>query len=167
MGMSLPLLWLQFASACIAPHLQPAVSCLVRVVFLKRQSRIQEAVSRLFAPAPEPEVDNNGESFISVSVRSDMDLGTTPAAHESSSSSFAGCVPQILPTAPRTAPLAALPSKSVHKLKPGKSCLVRVPPGKDHSKDYNTLPPFSYDTVRVPLPLSWPEVSQLCTCGLL
>lgn len=103
-------------------------------------------MSRLFGPAAEPEVDVNDESFISVSVRSDMDLGTSPSPDDPPSS-FAGCVPQILPIITRTAPLAALPTSSVHKLKPGNSCLVRVPEGKDHSKDYAKLPPFSYDTV--------------------
>lgn len=103
---------------------------------------------RRFGHPPEPELDENGESFISVSVRSDMDLVTTSGTTEPSPSSFAGCVPQILPTATRTAPLAALPSRSVHKLKPGNSCLVRCPEGKDHSKDYAKLPPFSYESVR-------------------
>lgn len=110
---------------------------------------VQEAVSRLFGQPPEPEVDDNGESFISVSVRSDMDLVTTSSTPDPSPGSFAGCVPQILPMASRTAPLAALPTSSVHKLKPGNSCLVRCPKGKDHSKDYANLPPFSYDTVRL------------------
>lgn len=104
-------------------------------------------MSRLFGPAPEPALDPNAESFISVSVRSDMDYMTTPAPQEPPLSSFAGCVPQILPTANRSAALAALPAKSVHKLKPGNSCLVRVPPGEDFSTDYDKLPPFSYDMV--------------------
>lgn len=109
-------------------------------------------MSRFFGPPPAGAQPNplDGESFISVSVRSDMDLGPAPAAQEQPASSFAGCVPQIMPTTSRgAAALAALPSKSVHKLKPGRSNLVRVPAGQDYSEDYSKLPPFSYDNVRL------------------
>jgi hypothetical protein len=136
-------------------------NCKPRAAKPQVQVCVQEAMSRLFGPPPEPEVDPDGESFISVSVRSDMDLGTAPDAQDPTPpSSFAGCVPQILPSVNRPAALAALPARSVHKLQPGNSCLVSVPPGLDCSKDYSKLPPFSYDMVRAVFFLHFSTVSS-------
>jgi Protein ENHANCED DISEASE RESISTANCE 2, C-terminal len=104
---------------------------------------------RLFNAPPEGETNEDAESFISVSVRSDMELAAaaSPSPREPPATSFGGCVPMplgaILPSASKPS-LAALPVSCVHKLKPGYSNLNKVPGGIDHHK----APPYSYNQVR-------------------
>eukprot|EP00892_Ulva_mutabilis_P000241 jgi/Ulvmu1/10217/UM060_0017.1 len=99
---------------------------------------VQDVVNRWLGASGE--AASSDQSFISVSVQSELDLEPASAG---STAAFSSCVPSLMPaTSQRQAGMAALHSSAVHKLQPGCSTLQKVPAG---TTDTSKLPPFSFE----------------------
>lgn len=100
--------------------------------------QVQDVVHRWLGATGDSE--STDQSFISVSVQSELDL--EPAA-AGGSAAFSSCVPSLMPAASQRQPgMAALHASAVHKLQPGCSSLQRVPEG---ITDLSKVPAFSFE----------------------
>lgn len=100
--------------------------------------QVQDVVHRWLGTTGE--TGSTDQSFISVSVQSELDLEPSSPG---GGAAFSSCVPSLLPGASqRQSTMAALHASAIHKLQPGGSTLQRCPGG---ITDASKMPAFSFE----------------------